>query len=99
MTMFNSYCTNTLQYDPDLCIGCGMCITVCPHGVFAPDGRVAQLVNPEACMECGACQQNCPTGAIRVDSGVGCAAVMIRAALFGKKEATCCGREMACECS
>lgn len=95
--MFNSYRSNTLQYAPDLCVGCGMCYTVCPHGVFAPDGRVAQLVNLEACIECGACQLNCPADAIHVDSGVGCAAAMIRAALSGQKEATCGGgSETAC---
>jgi ferredoxin len=53
------------------------------------NGRLAELVNPSACMECGACQLNCVTGAIKVDSGVGCAAAMIRAALTGKKEASC----------
>jgi NAD-dependent dihydropyrimidine dehydrogenase PreA subunit len=81
---------NTLQYDSSLCIGCGMCAIVCPHGVFALEGgvRAAQLVHWEACMECGACQLNCPTGAIVVDSGVGCAAAMIAAALTGK-EPTC----------
>jgi NAD-dependent dihydropyrimidine dehydrogenase PreA subunit len=81
--------SNTLRYDPELCIGCDMCSIVCPHAVFAPNDRVALLVYPEACMECGACQGNCPTGAIRVDSGVGCAAMMIRAALTGKKEPSC----------
>ena len=80
---------NTLVYDADLCINCGMCIVVCPHGVFAPNGRVAQLVRHEACMECGACAMNCPTGAIGVDSGVGCAAAMIKAALTGQPEPTC----------
>lgn len=87
--MFNAYVSNTLQYDPALCIGCEMCSLVCPHAVFAMNGRVAQLVRPEACMECGACQLNCPTDAITVESGVGCAAAMMRAALTGKKEATC----------
>ena len=81
---------NTLQYHSQLCIGCGMCASVCPHGVFGCDGaEPAELVRPEACMECGACQVNCPTDAIAVDSGVGCAAAMIFAALTGKKEATC----------
>jgi NAD-dependent dihydropyrimidine dehydrogenase PreA subunit len=80
---------NTLEYDPNLCIGCKMCSIVCPHGVFAMNGRVAQFVRSEACMECGACQTNCPTGAITVDSGVGCAAAMIRAALLGRKEPAC----------
>ena len=93
---------NTLEYTPDLCINCGMCSAVCPHGVFAPNGSVVQLVRAEACMECGACQQNCPTGAIAVDSGVGCAAAMIYAALTGKKEPTCgpepedCGSSSCC---
>jgi len=48
-----------------------------------------RLQRAEACMECGACQINCPTGAVTVDSGVGCAAAMIRAALTRQKEATC----------
>jgi len=79
---------NTLRYDPALCIGCGMCIAVCPHGVFAENGRVARLVRWEACMECGACQVNCPTGAISVESGVGCATAMMLAALTHKKQDT-----------
>jgi len=52
-------------------------------------GKVARLLRPERCMECGACQLNCPSDAIRVDSGVGCAVAMIRAALTGRKEVTC----------
>ncbi len=82
---------NTLEYDPELCIGCAMCTIVCPHAVFAMNDGMAQLVRAQACMECGACQRNCPTGAITVDSGVGCAAAMIRAALTGRKEASCGG--------
>jgi NAD-dependent dihydropyrimidine dehydrogenase PreA subunit len=87
--MFNSYQTNTLQYDPALCIGCGICVDVCPHAVFEMNSRLAHLVNAQACMECGACQLNCPVNAIRVESGVGCAAAMIRSALRGQKEVAC----------
>jgi len=79
--MFNAHLENTLRYDASLCIGCGLCSQVCPHGVFNKNGRVAFLVRRESCMECGACQRNCPTGAVQVDSGVGCASGMIRAAL------------------
>jgi NAD-dependent dihydropyrimidine dehydrogenase PreA subunit len=89
---------NTLKYDASLCVGCGMCAIVCPHGVFAVDDRApaAQLVRWEACMECGACQRNCPTDAIAVDSGVGCAAAMIAAALTGKEPA--CGPDTGESC-
>ena len=83
--MFDSYRENTLRYDSDLCINCGICLAVCPHGVFEPDGKVVKLAHPSACMECGACQVNCPPMAIAVDSGVGCATAMIIAALKGKK--------------
>lgn len=80
---------NTLRYLPSRCVGCGRCWEVCPHGVFAPNGKKAKLVAAEMCMECGACQRNCPAGAVLVDSGVGCATAMIKAALTGSKEVTC----------
>ncbi len=85
---------NTLAFKAELCINCGLCSMVCPHGVFLPgvaqSGRaVVEIVRADACMECGACERNCPTGALMVDSGVGCAAAMIRAALTGAAEPTC----------
>lgn len=89
--MIRAYETNTLRYDPDLCIGCEMCSIVCPHGVFVQDDDLAYLAHPTRCMECGACRLNCPTEAITVESGVGCASALMRAALFGKTETACCG--------
>lgn len=86
---------NTLRYKPSLCINCGMCLLVCPHAVFAAGDQTVRLERPDVCMECGACQVNCPAHAIAVESGVGCAAAMITAALTGKKEATC-GPDTAC---
>jgi NAD-dependent dihydropyrimidine dehydrogenase PreA subunit len=81
---------NTLQYQPELCINCGMCSDVCPHAVFQQGEDSAALLRPDHCMECGACQLNCPSEAITVESGVGCASAMIRAALTRQKEASCC---------
>jgi NAD-dependent dihydropyrimidine dehydrogenase PreA subunit len=87
--MINMYLTNTLQFNQELCNNCVLCTSVCPHEVFERNNGTVFLVRPENCMECGACRLNCPTGAINVDSGVGCAAAMIYAALKGKKEPTC----------
>ena len=80
---------NTLRFDPELCTGCGMCVDVCPHAVFALNSRTIHVVRADACMECGACQVNCPFGAIQVDSGVGCETAMIWAALTRKKQVEC----------
>ena len=87
--MFDAYAVNTLEFSPELCTGCGLCVDVCPHAVFAQNGRSVTLDRPEACMECGACQFNCAFDAIRVESGVGCASAMFKAALIGQSEPTC----------
>ena len=90
------YLTNvvTLRLDEQQCNGCRMCVTVCPHGVFAIVDRKARIVDRDSCMECGACAKNCESGAISVDSGTGCAAAIIIGALKGT-EPNCCGEEEA----
>jgi NAD-dependent dihydropyrimidine dehydrogenase PreA subunit len=85
----SKYLETTVKYDTALCTGCGMCSSVCPHGVFIQTTRIAQLVNPLACMECGACALNCPADAITVESGFGCAAAQFLAALKGSDEPSC----------
>ena len=87
---------NTLAFNVAACINCGMCSAVCPQGVFTPGARRVRIVRADACMECGACQRNCPTVALQVDSGVGCAAAMINAALRGLTEPSCGGPEATC---
>lgn len=77
---------HTLVYRAELCTGCEMCTHVCPHRVFIMNGRKAEIALGEACMECGACRMNCPSQAITVDSGVGCAYALMRAALTGREE-------------
>jgi NAD-dependent dihydropyrimidine dehydrogenase PreA subunit len=73
----------TLALDASRCTGCGMCLTVCPHGVLAAaDGKVA-IADRDACMECGACARNCPAEALHVAAGVGCATAIIIGALCG----------------
>ena len=79
----------TLKLDEQKCVGCGTCLTVCPHSVLGPDNGRVRIENRDACMECGACAQNCPTQALRVNAGVGCAAAVINSAL-GRKDSACC---------
>ena len=86
----------TLGLDPELCIGCGLCVDVCPHGVFALAARKAAIVDKDACMECGACARNCPEGAISVRAGVGCATAGITGALRGSEPDCGCGGGKSC---
>jgi len=74
----------TLSFDVETCIGCGMCQEVCPHQVFALNGKKAKVVDRNACIECGACATNCPVSAIKVTPGVGCASYIIQTWIKGK---------------
>jgi len=79
----------TLELDAGKCIGCGMCILVCPHDVFGLNDSHVRIDYRDACMECGACARNCPTGAVSVQAGVGCAAAVINS-LLGRDSSACC---------
>jgi len=88
----------TVQVDSEACVGCGMCVDVCPRGVLALAGKTAQIEDLDACIECGACARNCPVEAISVQAGVGCATAFIKGALKGTEpccggdgKTTCCG--------
>jgi len=86
----------TLTFDEDKCIGCGMCIEVCPHGVFEIIGKKAYISDKDSCMECGACALNCPVEAIEVEAGVGCAAAIIYSWVTGKEPTCGCTNDSAC---
>jgi len=84
----------TLRLEQETCIGCGMCLTVCPQEVFAVvgHGKQVRISEQDACMECGACMMNCPVGAIWVQSGVGCAQAVFNA-MLGRSGEACCSVE------
>ena len=78
----------TLKLDVEKCIGCGLCVVVCPHRVFEVENGKASIIDKDLCMECGACSRNCPVEAIGVQTGVGCAAGIING-LLRRTEPTC----------
>lgn len=81
----------TLRLDACKCTGCGMCPTVCPHGVLTVNDRRARIVDRDACIECGACARNCPAEALTVKAGVGCASAIIHGWLTGEEPSCDCG--------
>ena len=83
-----------LELNETACIGCGNCLTVCPHRVFGLHAKKARIEDYNACMECGACANNCPVQAIHVnpDEGCGCAAYIINSwisRIRGKRSGAC----------
>lgn len=80
----------TVLLAQELCIGCGFCEQVCPHGVFEMTNGKAFISDKDLCMECGACATNCPAEAISVTSGVGCAQAIVNRALGRDGCDNCC---------
>ena len=49
------------------CKSCGICYSMCPHGVFTADKSGLPIVsNPSLCTACGLCEILCPDMAITV---------------------------------
>ncbi|MDQ7092333.1 mercury methylation ferredoxin HgcB [Desulfosporosinus sp. PR] len=82
---------STLTMKKDRCRGCGKCLEVCPHNVFAMSNNKSFIIHKDNCIECGACVKNCPFEALEVTPGVGCAAAIIKGWLTGT--------EPSCDCS
>ena len=52
------------KIDATKCIGCELCVKLCPNQALAMLGKIAIVANPKACDYVGACQEICPTEAI-----------------------------------
>ncbi|NOZ92885.1 ferredoxin [bacterium 3DAC] len=54
-----------IQVNEDLCIGCGVCSSLCPQVFVLGDDGKAKVVNPDATDDCvDTAIASCPTGAI-----------------------------------
>ena len=58
----------TAQYDPEACIGCLKCVSVCPFNAIEQVGERGEhgavQITEAACMGCGNCAAACPVQAI-----------------------------------
>ena len=54
--------------DPAVCIGCGVCESVCPQGavVLTVGAGAHAVVDANVCRGCGICNAECPSGAIQL---------------------------------
>jgi len=52
------------QIDLALCIGCELCVKLCPTNTLAMVQDIPTVSAPEACTYTGACQEICPSEAI-----------------------------------
>jgi heterodisulfide reductase subunit A len=53
--------------DPDICIGCQVCISLCPYTAIEYNERKGiSEVNEAICKGCGSCAGYCPSGAAKV---------------------------------
>lgn len=52
--------------DPEGCDGCGICLDVCPRGVYELESEKAVVSDAEKCENCTACFKQCPPQAISI---------------------------------
>ncbi len=56
-----------LGFKANLCVGCGTCVKVCPHGAMGKSAAWASVPpwrNPARCRLCFSCVERCPAGAL-----------------------------------
>ena len=61
-----------LTFDPEICIGCNICVDVCQVDIMVPNPEVGEppiVVYPGECWYDGSCVSSCPEpGAITLNS-------------------------------
>lgn len=51
-----------IMYQPEKCLHCGRCISVCKHGAISPQNP--NFIDRDKCVGCGECANICPSGAL-----------------------------------
>lgn len=86
-----------IAFNKEKCVGCMVCVKVCPHHVIELIDEKAVPVAIERCIECGACELNCEYDAVEVTKGTGCLSAIIREDILKLQPKGCgCGSGNCC---
>ena len=55
-----------ITVDQELCIGCGVCTSLCPEVFELQNNGKAEVINEDNC-DCEDVVNNCPVGAIKTE--------------------------------
>lgn len=55
---------SVFKIDPETCVGCGLCSTLCPAKAVTGEAKHPYRIDPQRCTTCGSCRNKCPKKAI-----------------------------------
>ncbi|HJJ28498.1 MAG TPA: 4Fe-4S binding protein [Methanocorpusculum sp.] len=58
---------DSVTHNPDECVDCGLCISICQKQVFSFDSEWRLVINADKCVLCGRCAAFCPQRALSVE--------------------------------
>lgn len=56
----------TYRIDPEVCIGCSSCFTLCPAGSISGKKKEPHIIDTDQCIRCGICKDTCKFDAVQV---------------------------------